>query len=85
MGATAVPASIEQALAAIHGGLGYLADIDAASLPAETAMHCVRELVGADAVATAALAELLAAVDAQDGHLAYGQKTVRSWLVHTRG
>jgi hypothetical protein len=32
MDTTAVPANIDQALAAVQAGLGYLADLDAASL-----------------------------------------------------
>jgi MFS family permease len=82
MGTMAAPASIEEALAAVHGGLGFLADLDAAELPVEAAAHCVKELVGAESVFTAALAGLLAAVEAKDGHVADGQRSMRAWAVH---
>ena len=86
---TTVPANGGEALAKLQAVIDYLADLDAASLPAEALGHYIRELVGADAVATAALARLLAAYDAKDGHLADGQRSLGAWLVHvarvTRG
>ncbi len=82
-------ASPREAREAVHAGLGYLADLDAASMPAEALGLYIRELVQADAVLTAALAPMLAAYDAKDGHQGDGQKTLRTWLVHmarvTRG
>jgi hypothetical protein len=89
MSATVIPASGGEAVEAVRAGLGYLADLDAASLPTETLGHLIRDLVQADAVSTAALARLLAAYDTQDGHQADGQRSLRTWLVHmarvTRG
>ena len=61
---------------------GYLADLDVAQFPAEELGRYIRELVQADAVLAAALAPMLAAYDAKDGHQADGQKTLRTWLVH---
>jgi hypothetical protein len=85
----AVPASRAEALAMLQTSVGYLADENATELPAEELGQCIRELVQADAVSTAALARMLAAYDAKDGHLADGQKTLGAWLVHmvrvTRG
>jgi hypothetical protein len=85
----AVPASRAEALAMLQTSVGYLADENAAELPAEELGQCIRELVQADAVSTAVLAQMLAAYDAKDGHLADGQKTLGAWLVHmvrvTRG
>jgi Domain of unknown function (DUF222) len=82
-------ASPRDAREAVRAGLGYLAEMDAASMPAEALGQYIRELVQADAVLTAALARLLAAYDAQDGHLADGQRSLGTWLVHmirvTRG
>ncbi len=84
-----VPASGGEALATLQSLAGYLADLDAASLPAGELGRYIRELVQADAVLTAALAPMLAAYDAKDGHQGDGQKTLRTWLVHmarvTRG
>ncbi len=75
-------ASPREAREAVRAGLGYLADLDAASMPAEALGQYIRELVQADAVLTAALAGLLAAFDAKDGHQADGQRSLRTWLVH---
>ena len=89
MGAVAVPASAAEAIQMSHTSAGYLADLDAAQLPAEALGQYIRELVQADAVITAALAQMLAAYDAKDGHLSDGQRSLGAWLVHmarvTRG
>ena len=89
MSILAVPAGGGEAIAKLRALAGYLADLDTAQLPAEELGQYIRELVQADAVLTAALAPMLAAYDAQHGHQADGQKTLRTWLVHmarvTRG
>ena len=89
MCAMADPMSAPEALAKLQTLVGYLADVDAAELPAEALGQYIRELVQADAVAAAALARMLAAYDAKDGHLADGQRSLGAWLVHmarvTRG
>ncbi len=77
-----VPGSGGEALAMLRSSAGYLADLDAASMPAEELGRYIRELVQGDAVTTAALARLLAAFDAKDGHLADGQRSLGTWLVH---
>jgi hypothetical protein len=82
MSTMAVPASMSDALDRLESAVGYLADMDAASLPAEALATCARVMAGADAVTTVAWARVLAALDAKDGHLADGQKTLRTWLVH---
>ena len=43
----------------------------------------LRALEHHDAIETAVRARLLAVFDAQDGHLADGQRTTRTWLVHS--
>ncbi len=89
MGAMAVPASMSDALDMYESSVGYLADLDAASLPAEALATCARRMARVDAATTVAWARVLAAVDAKDGHLAEGQRSLRTWLVHmvrvTRG
>jgi hypothetical protein len=69
--------------------MGFLADADAAQMPAGALAECLRALERVDAVGAAARGRFLAAFDAQDGPLADGQRTVRAWLVHclrvTRG
>jgi hypothetical protein len=85
----AVPASMGEALDRLESSVGYLADLDAAQLPVEALATCVRRMVQADAVTAVAWARMLAAYDAKDGHLADGQRSLGSWLVHmarvTRG
>ena len=71
-----------EALETLQTSAGYLADLDAAQLPAEELGQHIRELVQADAIGAAALAQMLAAYDAQNGHQADGQKTLRTWLMH---
>jgi hypothetical protein len=78
----AVPASGGEVLAKLRALAGYLAELDAASMPAAELGQYIRELVQADAILAAALAPMLAAYDAKDGHQADGQKTLRTWLVH---
>ena len=89
MSTVMVPADMPEALAMLEGALGYLADMDAAGMPAQAAAECLQGLERADAVEAAARGQLLAAFDAQDGSVADGQRTARTWLVHvtrvTRG
>jgi len=91
-----VPASAGEALGMLasalrmqRAALGFLADMDAAGVPAAAAAECLHGLEQADAVQAAARGRLLAAFDAQDGSVADGQRTARTWLVHvtrvTRG
>src|SRR5579862_6710139 len=82
MSAMTVPANGGEALAKLNTLVGYLADLDAAQLPAEVLGQYIRELVQADAVGAVALARMLAAYDAKDGHLADGQRSLGAWLVH---
>ena len=69
--------------------VGSLADVDAASLPAAALAELLRGMEQADAVWAVVWARYLAAFDAQDGHLADGQRSLGAWLVHmarvTRG
>ena len=85
----AVPASGADAVEKLQALAGYVADLDAVSLPAAALAELLLGLEHADAVTAVARARLLAAFDAQDGHLADGQRSVGAWLVHmarvTRG
>src|ERR1700722_2477817 len=78
-----VPATAAQALAMLESALGFLAADDPAALPAQAAADRLRILERADAVEAAVRARLLHAFDAQDGHLADGQRTTRAWLIHS--
>ncbi|HYB17787.1 MAG TPA: hypothetical protein VEF71_20295 [Streptosporangiaceae bacterium] len=77
------PASAGEALEMLESLLGYLAGLDAADMPAEALGECLRGLERADAVQAAARGQMLAAFDTRDGHLGDGQRTTRTWLVHT--
>jgi Domain of unknown function (DUF222) len=87
----AVPASAsaEDALALVEALLGSLAGEDAAELPAEVVAGRLRALERVDAIGAALRGRYLEVFDAQDAHMADGQRTSRTWLVHctrvTRG
>ena len=78
-----VPANAGEALGMLESAMRFLADLDAAEMPAEAIAECLRGLEQADAVQAAARGQLLAAFDTKDGHLCDGQRTTRTWLVHT--
>jgi Domain of unknown function (DUF222) len=85
----AAPASANEALDLLRAArgmqqvaLGFLSGADAAGLPTEVMAEVLRQLECADAIGAAVRGRFLAVFDAQDGHLADGQRTARSWLVH---
>jgi hypothetical protein len=87
---TTVPATAAEALGMLESALGaqecalrFLAAQDAASLPAPAVADRLRALERTDAIQAAVRARLLAVFDAQDGHLADGQRSTRTWLVHS--
>ena len=89
---TMVPATAAEALGMLESAVGaqesalrFLAAQDAAGLPAGAAADQLRALERNDAIEAAVRARLLAAFDAQDGHLADGQRSTRGWLVHSLG
>ena len=79
------PASAREALDMVRAGLGYLADADAAQLPAATQADCLRELEQADAIATAARALFLAVFTAGQGYADDADYSAVSWLMHRTG
>ena len=78
-----VPATAAEALAMLESALGFLAAQDAADLPAQAVADQLRILERHDAVEAAVRARLLQVFDAQDGHLADGQRSTRAWLIHS--
>ncbi|HEV2259862.1 MAG TPA: hypothetical protein VGS06_42685, partial [Streptosporangiaceae bacterium] len=85
-----VPATAAEALALLESAagmqqaaLGFLAAQDAAGLPAPAAAERLRALERHDAVGAALRGRLLEVFGAQDGHLADGQRTTRTWLVRS--
>jgi len=92
MCAVTVPASAGDALGMLASALrmqqvalGFLADMDTPGLPVAALAECLQGLERADAVEAAARGQLLATFDAQDGSVADGQRTARTWLVHSTG
>ena len=85
-----VPANMDDAMKMLDAALGmqqcvleFLAAQDAAGLPAGAVADQLRAMERADAVGAALRGRLLEVFDAQDGHLADGQRTTRTWLVHS--
>jgi hypothetical protein len=76
----AVPSSAAQALAAVRGGLAYLAGAEVAEWPAEALAGCLRALAESEAAQVAAQSRILAAFNAQGGFEADGQPTAKTWL-----
>jgi len=90
MSTAAVPASASEALRMLHCGLsllqsaaGFLAVEGVADLPADALAEGLRTLECADAAGAAVRGRFLEAFDAQDGPVADGQRTARTWLVHS--
>src|SRR5580692_6607712 len=83
MCAATVPATAAEALGMLESALGFLAAEDAADLSGQAAADRLRALERHDAIEAAIRARLLQVFDAQDGHLADGQRTTRAWLVHS--
>jgi hypothetical protein len=63
--------------------MGFLADAAVAEVPVEVTAEGLRSLERVDAVEAVARARLLAVFSAQDGAVADGQRSTRTWLVHT--
>jgi Domain of unknown function (DUF222) len=85
-----VPANMDDAMKMLEAALGmqqcvlrFLAGEDAAGLPAQAVADQLRALERTDAVGSALRGRLLEVFDAQDGHLADGQRTTRTWLIHS--
>jgi hypothetical protein len=78
-----VPPSAAEALDMLESLAVVLAGVDAARLPDGLVAEGLRVLERTDAVLAAARGRLLAAFDARNLHLADGQRTTRSWLVHS--
>ena len=76
-----VPAGAD-ALEILESVMASLAGTDPADLPDEEKGRRLRVLERVDAIEAAVRGRLLEAFDAQDGHLADGQRSTRTWLVH---
>ncbi len=76
------PANAAEALRMMETGAEYLADLDAADLPAAALAEGLAGMERVDAVVAVARGRHLAAFDAKGAHLADGQRTARGWLVN---
>ena len=71
------------ALEILESLMASLAGVDPAELADEEKARRLRVLERVDAIAAAVRGRLLEAFDARDGHVADGQRTARTWLVHS--
>ena len=78
-----VPGSAGEALGMLESAMGFLAGVDPASLPGAELARGLQVLERTDAVEAAVRGRLLEVFDSQDGHVADGQRTARTWLVHS--
>jgi hypothetical protein len=82
MSVMAVPAGADE-LELLESLMGSLAEADPVQLADEEKARRLRALERLDAIEAAVRGRLLEAFDAQDAHLADGQRTTRTWLIHT--
>ena len=76
------PSSTAEKFGLVESLLGELAGDDVASQPVAVMAEGLRALERIDAVGAAVRARFLAAFDAQQGSVADGQRTTRTWLVN---
>ena len=81
----AAPAGQADELDLLQALMRSLAATDPAGLAGAEVARRLRVLEQVDAMGAAARGRLLAAFDAGDGHIADGQRTARTWLVHCTG
>ncbi|MGH3155349.1 MAG: hypothetical protein ACRDNF_02055, partial [Streptosporangiaceae bacterium] len=75
------PATAAEAIAAVTAGLTYLARADAASLGTGVQADCLQALEAAEAIHTAARANMLTAFHGAGGYEADGSGSTRAWLI----
>jgi hypothetical protein len=83
MGTAPDPENVAEALAVVESRLRLLAGLDMAGMPAEALGELLLALERADAIGAAVRGSAMAAFDAQDGSVTYGQRTMRAWEVNT--
>ncbi len=80
LAASGRPGSVSEALAALHGALGFLADADATALTASEQAECLRGLERAESARIAARSSVLAAFTANGVFADDGHRGPTSWL-----
>ena len=78
-----VPSNMDEAIKMLESSVRFMADAPVAELPVQLLADGLRAMERSDAVKAVARGRFLMAFEAQDGPLAYGQRSTRSWLVHT--
>jgi hypothetical protein len=76
------PASAAEAMDQILSGLRYLAATDPTALAAQAQAECLQAFEQAEAIATAARAQILGAFTAGQGYSADADYSPTSWLIH---
>src|SRR5579871_2048731 len=79
----AVPLNADEALRLLPSLLSVMASADLAGQPAEATAEALHLLEQADAIGAAVRGRYLEAFHAQEGPVADGQRSIRSWLIHT--
>jgi Domain of unknown function (DUF222) len=82
MSTVMTPANMNEAFTMLQSAVSFMAAADAADLPAPVLAEGLHTLEQADATGAAARGRFLEAFDARDVHVADGQRTARTWLVH---
>ncbi len=82
MSSCANPASAREALEMIRSGYGYLAAADPTAMATAAQASCLLALEQADAMGTAARAQLLGAFTAARGYAEDADYSPTSWLIH---
>ena len=82
MSMVADPAGEADELDILESVMGSLAGADPAGLGEQEVARRLRVLEQVDAIGAAVRGRLLEVFDARDGHLADGQRSTRTWLVH---
>ena len=83
MSSVADPANMAEAQAMVEFGLRFMARQDMAGAPPGELGELLLGLERTDAIGAAVRGSAMAAFDAQDGSVTYGQRTMRAWAVHT--
>ena len=82
MSTVMMPASPAEALGMLEAAAGFFADSEFAEMPADLLAEILGGLERTDSIEASARARLLAAFDAKDGSVSFGQRTTRTYLVH---
>src|SRR5580692_7850635 len=77
-----VPASATEAMDQVLSRLSYLAATDPAALTAQAQAECLQAFEQAEAISTAARAQILGAFTAGQGYSADADYSPTSWLIH---